>query len=337
MIVVADNVLSFDLITAQGEFVTADAETNADLFWALRGGGPAAYAVVLSATFKTVGEQKAAGVVLNINSTMTNSSDAFWEGVRTFHSHTNRLVDNELYAYFELSPMRLHVQPIVGVGKSAAELDALVQPLLDELEAQDIPYDSETKEFDTFFDLYLDLFEDEPAGQSSLTGGWAFSHQDVADNNDGIIEAFKTSLAPRDDLAGAGFVIGHLWKPADLGTAATAMNPRFRNVSSKVITALAVPADATWAQKQDLQHVLTDIQDAALRAAGPGGCAYINEADPYQEDWQGRFWGGGAYARLLAVRKAWDPQGLFYAVATPGTEDWDVIDFGTRLCRRSAH
>ena len=333
---VADNVLSFELVTAQGEFVRADAETNADLFWALRGGGPAAYAVVLSATFKTVSATKAAGVILNINSTMTNSSDAFWEGVRTFHGHANRFVDNELYAYFELGPLRLHVQPIVGVGKSAAELDALVQPLLDDLKAKDIPYDSRTEEFDTFFELYLDLFEDEPAGQSSLTGGWAFSHQDVADNNDGIVEAFKTSLSPRDDLAGAGFVIGHLWKTADVGAAVTAMNPRFRNVSSKVITALAVPPDATWAQKQDLQHVLADVQDAALRKAGPGGCAYVNEADPYQEDWQGRFW-GAAYPGLLAVRKQWDPQGLFYAVSTPGTEDWEVIDFGTKLCQRSAH
>jgi FAD/FMN-containing dehydrogenase len=35
----ADQVLSLELVTADGRFVTADPNTNTDLFWALRGGG----------------------------------------------------------------------------------------------------------------------------------------------------------------------------------------------------------------------------------------------------------------------------------------------------------
>jgi FAD/FMN-containing dehydrogenase len=34
-----DNLLSADIVTAEGEFLTASAEENADLFWGLRGGG----------------------------------------------------------------------------------------------------------------------------------------------------------------------------------------------------------------------------------------------------------------------------------------------------------
>jgi hypothetical protein len=34
-----DNVLSCEVVTAEGEILTADADTNADLFWGLRGGG----------------------------------------------------------------------------------------------------------------------------------------------------------------------------------------------------------------------------------------------------------------------------------------------------------
>jgi FAD/FMN-containing dehydrogenase len=34
-----DNVLSFDIVTAEGKLLTANAEENSDLFWALRGGG----------------------------------------------------------------------------------------------------------------------------------------------------------------------------------------------------------------------------------------------------------------------------------------------------------
>jgi FAD/FMN-containing dehydrogenase len=35
----ADHVLGFQLVTADGTFLTADADTNSDLFYALRGGG----------------------------------------------------------------------------------------------------------------------------------------------------------------------------------------------------------------------------------------------------------------------------------------------------------
>lgn len=34
-----DQVLSMELVTPDGRFVTANKDNNADLFWALRGGG----------------------------------------------------------------------------------------------------------------------------------------------------------------------------------------------------------------------------------------------------------------------------------------------------------
>ena len=60
----ADNVLSFDVITASGQFTTANAAQNPDLFWALKGGGPASFAVILSVTMKTFPDVKSAGAIL---------------------------------------------------------------------------------------------------------------------------------------------------------------------------------------------------------------------------------------------------------------------------------
>ena len=42
-----DNLLSADVVTANGELLVASAETNPDLFWAIRGGG-GNYGVVTS-------------------------------------------------------------------------------------------------------------------------------------------------------------------------------------------------------------------------------------------------------------------------------------------------
>ena len=45
----ADQILSLELVTADGRFLTADPDTNTDLFWALRGGGGGKSSIVSQA------------------------------------------------------------------------------------------------------------------------------------------------------------------------------------------------------------------------------------------------------------------------------------------------
>lgn len=57
------------------------------------------------------------------------------------------------------------------------------------------------------------------------------------------------------------------------------------------------------------------------------------QADPFQPNWQSHFW-GSQYPTLQTARSKWDPKGIFYAVSTPGTEAWEVIQDGTKLCKK---
>ncbi|KXH49751.1 isoamyl alcohol oxidase [Colletotrichum simmondsii] len=328
----ADNALEFEAITAEGEYVTANADENPDLFFGLKGGGPSSYAVVTSVTFRTYPEEKAAGGVLYINGTSGVNETTFWEGVRVFHKWSNHFVDSGLYVYWELGSMMLNVQPFVAFGKTQGELDAIIKPMLDELKASNVPFESSTKGFGSFFALYTDLFLDEQAGTNALTGGWMFSHTDVEKRNDQIVDAFRTVATPREGLS--GFMVGHFWNAGHAWPVAnSATHPAFRNATNFIISVIPVPIGASLEQKADLQDVLTNIQDEALRQAGPDGCTYVNEADPFQPNWQDAFW-GPVYPTLLELRKKWDPNGIFYAVATPGTEAWEEIEYNTRLCKK---
>ena len=63
-----------------------------------------------------------------------------------------------------------------------------------------------------------------------------------------------------------------------------------------------------------------------LRGLLPGPAAYVAESDFFEADWQQAFW-GPHYARLLAVKDAYDPAGLFVGHHGVGSERWSADGF----------
>lgn len=49
---------------------------------------------------------------------------------------------------------------------------------------------------------------------------------------------------------------------------------------------------------------------AAIRKATRGGGSYSNEGSYFEENWQHEFWGDN-YARLLRIKKKYDPTNIF--------------------------
>jgi FAD/FMN-containing dehydrogenase len=277
----ADTALEFKVITADGKLRTANANENPDLFWALKGGGPASFGVIVEASYKTFDDTPSAGITLDINTSHTTNATLFWEAVRKFHGYSTHFVDKGLYVYYELglAGQSLHVHPFVGIGKTLAELQGIVKPLFDDLDALGIRYTTSGQSFPTFYDLYQAMFEAEFAGNSALTGGWTLGRIDVENNHDAIIKAFQTILN-----AGS-FMVGHMWN-AGHGLPQkewnnSAVNPRFRNVVDKLITLVPVSGNAPLSEKATAQDKLTNVVDGALRAASPNGAAYINEVSLY--------------------------------------------------------
>jgi FAD/FMN-containing dehydrogenase len=66
-----------------------------------------------------------------------------------------------------------------------------------------------------------------------------------------------------------------------------------------------------------------------LRMVAESDGSYVNETNYFQKDWQQAFWGAN-YARLLAIKKRYDPDGLFFVHHGVGSEEWSLDGF-TRL------
>ncbi len=68
--------------------------------------------------------------------------------------------------------------------------------------------------------------------------------------------------------------------------------------------------------------------DALLKVVDEPG-SYVSESDFFQRQWQRSFWGSN-YPRLAAVKKKYDPDGLFFVHHGVGSEQWSADGF-TRL------
>jgi len=64
----------------------------------------------------------------------------------------------------------------------------------------------------------------------------------------------------------------------------------------------------------------------ALYKIVPDAGSYVSESDFFLKDWQRAFWGSN-YPRLLAVKKRYDPDGLFTVHHGVGSEQWSADGF----------
>ena len=72
-----------------------------------------------------------------------------------------------------------------------------------------------------------------------------------------------------------------------------------------------------------------DLAAAELRKITPNAGSYVSESNYFNASWQQAYWGTN-YSRLRAIKKKYDPDGLFFVHHGVGSEDWSGDGF-TRL------
>ncbi|KAK4446288.1 hypothetical protein QBC34DRAFT_470078 [Podospora aff. communis PSN243] len=120
----SDQVLSINVVTADGQFLTADPNTNHDLWWALRGGGPSTYGVVTSIVMRAYPTIRTTSISVafsvnpnatqapplrvpprgNPNTVLTNV-DTFWHGVRLTYRYCTKVQTVGGYCYSYIYPL----------------------------------------------------------------------------------------------------------------------------------------------------------------------------------------------------------------------------------------
>ena len=63
-----------------------------------------------------------------------------------------------------------------------------------------------------------------------------------------------------------------------------------------------------------------------LRRVVPEPASYVSESNFFEKDWQRSYWGSN-YERLLAVKRQYDPDGLFFVHYGVGSDEWSGDGF----------
>jgi FAD/FMN-containing dehydrogenase len=285
-----DNLLGVDLVDPQGRQVHADAQHNADLFWACRGGGGGSFGVATAFRFQL--RRLANVLVFRID----------WTGLDPAGA-TAILKDWQAWAPQAPSSIdatfliRRHADGGIDLrcsGQSIgsrAELARALTPLSRSPQIRPMSFFAAVNYF---------------AGGKS---GWTYGSAPMKGKSDYVMTPLTddgmAALMNRVSTNSNVYVICDAYGGAIARVAAGATAFAHRGAL------FSVQYGSTWSDPNDTPQRLADMRDlyAAMRPY-VSGAAYVNYCDLDLTDWQNAYWGPNL-ARLKQIKSAFDPGNVF--------------------------
>ena len=329
----ADQVLEWEVVTATGDHVIASPLKDADLYWALSGGGPGTYAVVISMTVRAHQDGAVGGASLSFASDSI-SKDTYWKAIAAWQTELPAIVDAGATAIYIMTPGAFSIAPLTAPGKSAAEVNAMLDPFTKKLTALGITYARNVTYESTFLGHYSKYFGPLPDGDiptAQLLGGRLVPRSVVEKNNDALIAVMR-DITENSAFEIAVSALGvNQSRVKTKAISANAVLPAWRDAILSVLVLSPWNFTLPRSVEEQRETQLTDSLIPKLTAVTPNSGTYMNEADFHLATWKEDFYGEN-YAKLRAIKAKYDPGDLFYATTAVGSDAWSVAADG-RLCR----
>ncbi|KAJ5759085.1 hypothetical protein N7520_006241 [Penicillium odoratum] len=321
----ADQVLKWEVIDGQGNFITATRDNEySDIFWALSGGGGGTYGVVWSMTSKAHPGTPVSG--LNLTYTSTNlTADTFYSTIEKFHESLPALVDAGAMCIWYYTNTSFEIAPITGPNIPEAKLVNLLEPFTTSLDKLNINYTLTTGQYSSYYSQFKDMQGTIEVGTAQY-GGYLIPRSVVENNNKALVQAYREITEAGATFIGVGLNASHKVS----GDVYNAVLPAWRD--ALIDTTLTTPWE--WdngALMLERQNKMTYEFIPKLEALAPNSGAYMNEGNFQQPDFQRVFYGSN-YDALRKVKSKYDPNDIFYAKTAVGSAEWREREDG-RLCK----
>jgi hypothetical protein len=360
----ADHVLQATVVTTEGHILIANDAQNQDLLWAVRGGGPGLYGIVVEYVLRTVPLPE--NVVLStfsmsiIGNGTTGSAQDSWTALAAFSSSLPDLMDRGVTGYGFGITKELHFSrgsssqrgvelsmTLYSYNTTAAELTQLLEPVRDRLLAyggnKTISVDiSEPMILPTYLSLF-DVLNPSPSrsGDISLSSSRLLGRRHLAGIplnklRSHLQEITKAQVEGRQTRLVFGLQGGLGPKNVE-SKMRGALNPAWRTAYLHLMTT-GVNIDTSAASPQEALSTAAawaeENKEAVWREWAPDTGAYINEANPFTRNFQRDFYGDN-YDSLLKIKEKYDPTASLYVLSGVGSHAWNYNLNSGLLCRTS--
>ena len=359
----AGSLLEAEIVTADGKVLIANACTNAELFWALKGGGGGSLGVVTRLTLETHDlPDFFGGCFATVRADSDTTFCALIERAVRFYAES--LFNPHWGEQIVLRPNRTLRVGMVFQAISEEQARAVWKPFFDwvgstpGLSLEGAPtiialparafWDPETLKKGPGLVITDDRPGSSPdnvfwAGDQGEAGQFLNAYQSAwlpaalldTDQQSRLVDALHAAATQWG--LGLHFNKGLAGAPATALARSrdTATNPVAMDAFALVIIASnsnpaypGIPAhepDLVTAKTraEAVERAMAEIYRAVPKRQAG---AYVSESNYFDEDWQASYWGSN-YQRLLAAKQAYDPDGLFFVHNGVGTEGWSGDGF----------
>lgn len=361
----AAGLLEAEVVTADGEVRIANACTNPELFWALKGGGGGSFGVVTRLTLRTRELPEYFGGVFG--RIKANSDTAFHRlTTRIIDFYQDKLFNRHWGEQIRFEPDNSVSFQMVFQGLSQEQAQDVWRPFMDWVaNEQDLTWDERplqvlalpAKHFwnANFLKKYIPqlIVSDNRLKANPGDFFWAGNQGETGQ----FLNAYHSAWLPaslleknqQNKLADALFDCSRHWEVSlhfNKGLAGapeneraeakdTAMNPAVLDAFALAIVAGASDESNVWpgipghepnlAVARKRAAAIGTAMDELVKIVPQPG-SYVSESNYFEEDWQQSFWGSN-YQRLAIVKKKYDPDGLFYIHHGVGSEEWSDNGF----------
>jgi FAD/FMN-containing dehydrogenase len=359
----AASLIEAEIVTADGKVRLANSCREPDLYWALKGGGGGSFGVVTRLTLKTHDLPATVGVVhATIEAT---SDDAFLRLVARFVQFYAAGLSNPQWGEeVVLRPGRRIDIRMAFQGLDRPQAQTIWQPFFGWVASAPGDFTMHSPPAILAIagrNLWNPAFlrahvpqavrlDDRP-GASGDNIFWAGNYAEAGH----VIYGYASLWLPQALLApghqgwlAQALVAASRYRPVELhfgkglgggaaparaATAATAMNPKVLDAFAlAIVGGEGPPAYPGFpGHEPDLVTGRREAEEtmqaiAVLRALPGSGGSYFAESDFFAPQWQQSYWGAN-YPRLLAIKRRYDPKGLFFVHHGVGSEAWSADGF----------
>ena len=330
---------------ASGKVVTANPCENPDIFFAIRGGGPGSYGIVVSTVIKAHPTNKVAAQIFGFAPLAANDYPAFMDALAIVHQSYPNLSDSGFSGYGSwsiYSPIPLvgnystgFIHTIAVFGKTAAEAERLFASTAAQLRRYNgtsLYMTTRYLSFPTYVAYYNALSGIvTPVGQTAALGSRFLDREALTGN----VTALKTMLqaiagTPEQATSNNIVFVGGGQVFADGSDPYSGVNPAWRKTYVHNIVARGWAPGSSNATIQAVYDDVTYIKTQAMKDLAPKTGCYMNEADRFDPDYLQDFYGEHR-SILSGIKRRRDPQSVFYCPTCIGSERFRVQPSG-QIC-----